>query len=143
MGRTIIVVAGILSRQGKVLIGQRQAQDRHALKWEFPGGKVERGETPRQALARELREELRVDAEIGAEVARYEHTNPKRGPLLLIFHDVISFVGEPQSVTFEQIRWEDPRQLQNYDFLDGDLDIVRRLVRGRIPLRGLKFGGQL
>ena len=52
MTRTLIVVAGVLQRDGKLLIGQRMAGDRHALKWEFPGGKVEAGETPKQALER-------------------------------------------------------------------------------------------
>lgn len=132
MSRTIIVVAGVLARDGKLLIGQRQATDRHALKWEFPGGKVERGEQPREALVRELREELGVEASIGVELARYEHVNAKKGPLLLIFHRVDSFDGEPANAAFEQIRWEDPEKLPDYDFLDGDLDFVRRLARGRV-----------
>lgn len=121
-------------REGRFLIGQRQAGDRHALKWEFPGGKVEQGEDPKQALTRELREELGVDAVIGREIARYEHRNPKRGPLLLIFHRVDSFHGEPAGAAFEQIRWEDPTRLPEYDFLDGDLDFVRRLARGSLNL---------
>jgi 8-oxo-dGTP diphosphatase len=136
MIRTTIVVAGVLQREGMLLIGQRMANDRHALKWEFPGGKVEPGETPRQALARELREELGVEAVIGAEVARYEHSSNGRGPLILLFHRVESFTGEPRSEAFEQIRWEAPAALPGYDFLDGDLDFVRRLALGRV--RGLK-----
>ena len=130
MSRTIIVVAGVLRRDGKVLIGQRRAGDRHALKWEFPGGKVERGEDPREALVRELREELCIEAHIGRELARYEHVNQKRGPLLLIFHEVDEFEGEPHGTAFEQIQWEDAERLPSYDFLDGDLDFVRRLARG-------------
>lgn len=119
-------------KEGKFLIGQRQAHDRHALKWEFPGGKVEKGEEPKEALVRELREELGIDATIGRELARYEHNNPKRGPLLLIFHRVDSFECEPQAAAFEQIRWEAPDRLPEYDFLDGDLDFVRRLARGSL-----------
>lgn len=136
MSRTTIVVAGILQREGKLLIGQRMASDRHALKWEFPGGKVEHGESPREALARELREELGVEAVVGQEIARYEHTTNGRGPLILLFHKVEDFAGEPRSEAFEQIRWESPAALPGYDFLDGDLDFVRRLARGRV--RGLK-----
>jgi 8-oxo-dGTP diphosphatase len=136
MSRTTIVVAGILQREGKLLIGQRMASDRHALKWEFPGGKVEPGESPREALARELREELGIEAVVGQEVARYEHTINGRGPLILLFHRVEDFAGEPRSEAFEQIRWESPAELPGYDFLDGDLDFVRRLARGRV--RGLK-----
>ncbi len=130
----MIVVAGILQRDGKFLIGQRMARDRHGLKWEFPGGKVELGETPKQALRRELREELGVDAVIGPEVARYEHTAPGRPPLILLFHKVDSFEGEPEPKTFEQILWELPDSLPHYDFLDGDLDFIRRIARGRVRL---------
>ncbi len=139
MSKATIVVAGVLQREGKLLIGQRMAGDRHALKWEFPGGKVEPGETPRQALTRELREELGVEARVGAEVARYEHSRNGRGPMILLFHRVEEFVGEPRSEAFEQIRWESPAALPDYDFLDGDLDFVRRLARGRV--RGLKGQG--
>ncbi len=132
MNRTLIVVAGVLHREGKLLIGQRMADDRHGLKWEFPGGKVEAGETPKEALARELREELAIDAVIGREIARYEQATRRRSPLLLLFHAIESYVGEPQGVTFEQIKWEDPARLPDYDFLDGDLDFVRRLALGRL-----------
>ena len=132
MSRTLIVVAGVLHRDGKLLIGQRMSGDRHALKWEFPGGKVEAGETPKQALVRELREELGVEAVVGREIARYEQAVRRRSPLLLLFHAVDSFDGEPQSVTFEQIRWEEPGKLTDYDFLDGDLDFIRRLAQGRL-----------
>lgn len=130
----MIVVAGVLQRDGKVLIGQRMANDRHGLKWEFPGGKVELGESPKQALRRELREELGVEAEIGPEVARYEHRLSGRIPLTLLFHRVESFEGEPRPETFEQILWEDPLALPTYDFLDGDLDFVRRIARGQVSL---------
>ena len=133
MSRTTIVVAGVLVRDGKLLIGQRMSGDRHALKWEFPGGKVEPGETPKQALARELQEELGINAEIGPEIARYEHRVSGRSPLLLLFHKVESFEGEPRSAAFEQILWQDPTSLPEFDFLDGDLDFVRRLARRRIP----------
>lgn len=133
MSRTTIVVAGVLVREGKLLIGQRMSGDRHQFKWEFPGGKVESGETPKQALKRELREELDVEAVIGPEIARYEHSVQGRSPLLLLFHKVESFEGEPRSRAFEQIRWELPESLPDYDFLDGDLDFVRRIARRRIP----------
>jgi 8-oxo-dGTP diphosphatase len=131
----MIIVAGVLRRDGKYLIGQRQAGDRHALKWEFPGGKVEAGESPKDALKRELREELGIEAVVGPELARYEHSRHGRGqPMLLLFHQVTGYEGEPQGAAFEQIRWEDPQKLPEYDFLDGDIDFVRRLSQGRIRL---------
>lgn len=130
----VLVVAGVIRRDGLFLIGQRKNGDRHGLKWEFPGGKVERGESPRQALERELREELGITARVGREIARYEHRDPRKAPILLIFHVVEGFDGEPAPGEFEQIRWEPPQSLPQYDFLDGDLDFVRRLAHGRIGL---------
>ena len=136
MARSVIVVAGVLEREGRFLIGQRMEGDRHALKWEFPGGKVEPGETPKDALKRELREELGIEARIGPEIARYEQVVSGRPPLILLFHRVESFEGEPEPRTFQRIAWERPEALPGYDFLDGDLDIIRRLARGRLPLSG-------
>jgi len=126
----LMVVAGVIRRDGHILIGQRKQGSRHALKWEFPGGKVETGETPQTALKRELEEELSINATIGHEMSRYEHSHPRRRPVLLIFYQVPRFEGVPVNCVFEQIRWEKTEELQQYDFLDGDLDFVRRLVRG-------------
>ncbi|MBS1872992.1 MAG: (deoxy)nucleoside triphosphate pyrophosphohydrolase [Acidobacteria bacterium] len=125
----LMVVAAVIEREGQILIGQRRAQDRHALKWEFPGGKVEAFESPRDALRRELQEELGVTAEIGPEIIRYEFQYPRRPPILLIFHQVETFHGEMMNGAFEQIRWESRDRLPHYDFLDGDRDFVRRLAR--------------
>lgn len=128
----IIVVAAVIEKDGLILIGQRRSNDRHGLKWEFPGGKVEAHEAPRQALKRELQEELGIDAEIGSEIARYEFQYPRRSPILLIFHWVSEYTGEMRSVAFEQILWESRAKLPSYDFLDGDVDFVRRLARGEL-----------
>ncbi len=135
MRRQLLVVAGLIERDGKILVCQRQAGDSHQFKWEFPGGKVETGETPKQALERELEEELGIRAEVAEEIARYEFRYPKRPPILLIFYRVGKFEGEPASLAFEQIRWEPREQLTLYDFLDGDRDFVRRLSRGEYRRR--------
>ena len=126
----VVVVAALIEQQGQILIGQRRPDQRHPLKWEFPGGKVEPGETPRQALRRELREELDIGATVGREIARYEHTYRGRRPILLIFYLVRKFDGEPDNRIFNEIRWERVERLPRYDFLDGDLDFIRRLARG-------------
>jgi 8-oxo-dGTP diphosphatase len=126
----IMVVAGLIERDGMLLIGQRKTGTRHGLKWEFPGGKVEKGESPRQALVRELREELSIEAVVGPEITRYEYCYPRRAAILLIFHRVSEFAGEPSNGVFEQIRWERPEKLPHYDFLDGDIDFVNRLANG-------------
>jgi len=128
-GRRVLVVAGILEREGKVLIGQRRRGEWHEFKWEFPGGKVEAGESPRQALQRELEEELAIRAEIGEEICRYEHQYPGKAPIQLIFFKVDGFTGEPDNRAFERIEWEFPVRLPDYDFLDGDLDFIRRMAR--------------
>ena len=126
----LLVSAGIIHRDGRVLVGQRRRGDRHPLKWEFPGGKVEHGESPQQALARELLEELQIRATIGTELARYEHDYPTGSRVHLLFFVVTEFSGEPTARVFEQISWADVHSLPKLDFLDGDLDFVRRLARG-------------
>ncbi len=126
----LLVVAAVIERDGKILVCQRRAGSRHELKWEFPGGKVENGETPVEALARELNEELGIRAVIGVELVRYEFRYPKRPPMLLIFYRVTDFSGEPENKEFQDIRWEVVTNLQVYDFLQGDVDFVRRLARG-------------
>jgi 8-oxo-dGTP diphosphatase len=126
----LLVSAGIIHRQGKVLVGQRRRNDRHALKWEFPGGKVEFGESPQQALVRELREELQIEATVGSELARYEHDYPSGSRIHLLFFAIRDFAGEPHARVFEQISWIDLPVLPELDFLDGDLDFVKRLARG-------------
>ena len=126
----MVVVAALILNKGEILIGQRKAGQRHELKWEFPGGKVEPGESPREALRRELQEELDIEATVGAEIARYEHAYRGRPPILLIFYRVSRYQGELRNQVFEQIRWENPLRFPEYDFLDGDLDFVRRIARG-------------
>ena len=126
----MVVVAAVIEKQGRILVCQRKRGSRHALKWEFPGGKVEQGEEPRAALARELREELAIEAQIGKELVRYEHAYPGRDPILLIFYRVTEYTGVPANVVFETIEWAGSLQLHAYDWLDGDVDFVRRLGRG-------------
>jgi 8-oxo-dGTP diphosphatase len=129
-GRLLLVVAGVIERDGKILVCQRRAGARHEFKWEFPGGKVEDGETPMEALARELDEELGIQAAIGAELVRYEFRYPKRPPMLLIFYRVTEFSGQPENRQFEEILWQRGDHLPHLDFLEGDVDFVRRLARG-------------
>ena len=123
------VVAGVMVREGKILIGQRKSTGRHPLKWEFPGGKVEPGEDPRAALTRELREELSVDAQIGEELDSYEVGYGDGFQLMLRFFRVTGFQGEPRNLDFEQIAWENPGRLPEYDFLEGDVLFISRMGR--------------
>lgn len=123
------VVAAVIERGGTVLICQRKT-GRHALKWEFPGGKVEPEEDYRDALARELREELSIDARIGEELARHDVRYGTGALIRLRFYRVTEFSGEPLNREFERILWESKTRLTEYDFLDGDLEFVKRLAAG-------------
>ena len=125
------VVAAVIERDGQVLIGQRPAGKRHALKWEFPGGKVEPGESPEIALRRELDEELGIRAVIGERIADYEYAYPGREPIRLIFFAVGEFTGTLDNRVFEQVAWETRDRLPDYDFLEGDVDFVRALAGKR------------
>ena len=118
------VVAAIIQRNGRILIGQRKDLGHHPLKWEFPGGKVEPGEAPDAALIRELQEELGIQARIDRELMRYEYQYPGRSRIMLIFYRVLDFDGDPRNLDFDQIRWEQPELLRNYDFLEGDAQFV-------------------
>ncbi len=98
------------------------------MKWEFPGGKVESGETPEQGLVRELREELGIEAAIGAEFARYEYAYPEKAAILLLFFEVQSYAGHVENLgSFAELVWERAGELCRYDFLEGDLALVQLL----------------
>ena len=125
-----VVVAAIIEKDGKVLICRRAEGQAHEGKWEFPGGKVEAGESLADALARELQEELAIEASIGEEITRYEYEYPGRKPILLVFFRVIEFQGDPRNLVFAQIAWEPLERLTEYDFLEGDVDFVRALSHG-------------
>jgi len=128
----ITVTAGILGDGERVLICQRRAGTRFGLKWEFPGGKVEEGETPEACLRRELREELAIEARIGPEVYRTEHEYPGGFALRLLFFRVSGYTGTPVNRDFERIEWVEPGRLPEFDFLDADRELVDLMARGAI-----------
>jgi 8-oxo-dGTP diphosphatase len=122
----LTVVAGVIERDGHVLIAQRKRTGQHPLKWEFPGGKVEPGEAPEAALVRELEEELGIRAQVSDEIARYEYRYAGRTPILLLIYRVAEFSGEPRNLDFEQIVWAPRERLRDYDFLEGDAEFLNR-----------------
>lgn len=118
------VSAGILERDGRILICQRRQDQPHAGKWEFPGGKLEGEETPEEALVRELREELGIEAKQPVEIIRYEFAYPGKKPILLIFLSVPGWAGEIENRIFETILWAAPERLGEFDFLEGDAPFI-------------------
>jgi 8-oxo-dGTP diphosphatase len=132
----ITVVAALITRDSKLLVCQRRRDDSFALQWEFPGGKVEPGETHAQALARELHEELGITATIGKELFRSSHRyRESRTELVLIFLRAHVDASVPlQNLVFEQFEWADLSALPHYNFLQADKEFVRLLASGSIPL---------
>lgn len=126
--RTVRVAAGILEHQGRILICRRAEGDSHSGKWEFPGGKIEPGETPEQALARELEEELGIRARIGPQTAYARHSYRRSWYVELMIYRVLGFEGEPVNRAFWEIHWELPSALPQYDFLEADRPLVRFLA---------------
>ena len=115
----IQVVAAVLEREGRILVGQRQARQTHPLQWEFPGG------SPEAALARELEEELDIRGAEGPEIARYRFVYPGKDPIELIFFRVLLYTGEPRNVIFHDLQWHPKLRLGELDFVEGDREFLR------------------
>jgi 8-oxo-dGTP diphosphatase len=129
-----IIVAAVIERSDRrLLIGQRRRQDTSPLKWEFPGGKVEEGETPEAALARELREELGVTLKKCVELGRTRHKYASTPEELEIrFYAASILRSEITPKSFEQITWALPKELGNYDFLAANSQLIAQLATGRL-----------
>ena len=127
-----LVVVALILRGREVLICQRRSDQPMALKWEFPGGKMEPGESPEEALARELDEELGIDAKIGTRVTRMRHTYRSGSSVDLQFFAVHEFDGEITNRIFKDLRWCELTDLPSYDFLAADRNLVRDLAAGKL-----------
>ena len=131
------VVAAVIERgDRRLLIGQRKRSDTSPLKWEFPGGKVEAGETPEAALARELKEELGAKLQRSAPIGRTVHKYAATPEDLEILFYAVE-IGESKIIprAFEQISWVLPKELGAYDFLAANAQLVAQLATGRIKPR--------
>jgi 8-oxo-dGTP diphosphatase len=134
------VAVGIIMRGGLILACQRRRTVSYPLKWEFPGGKIEPGETPREALVRELNEELAIDAVPGEELLTHEWVyrggipDPRRDPAFRVTYFLVrSFSGEPVNLCFETIRWVPVEELASMDILEGNRDAIALLLSGVGP----------
>jgi 8-oxo-dGTP diphosphatase len=127
-----LVVAALMLRGDEVLICQRRADQPMALQWEFPGGKIEPGEGPEEALARELNEELGIEATIRERVTHIRHNYRHGGAVDLQFFAVYEFRGEIENRIFREVRWVKLEDLPNYDFLVADRGLIRDLAAGKL-----------
>jgi 8-oxo-dGTP diphosphatase len=131
-GALRLVVAALIVRAGQVLICQRRPDQPMALQWEFPGGKIEPGESPEQALVRELNEEVGITAKIGGRVTHIRHNYRHGGAVDLQFFAVQEFTGEIENRIFHQVKWVKLEELPTYDFLAADRDLIRDLAAGKL-----------
>ena len=127
----IDVVAGLIFRDGRLLVCQRHETSAFPLKWEFPGGKVEPGERSEDALRRELKEELEIEIYVPVEVFSHRHLYPGASEVSLKFFRVTRFEGKVRNRVFQQIRWLKVEELPSLDFLEGDLPLIARLAQSQ------------
>lgn len=126
------VAAALIMRNGEVLICQRRPDQPMALQWEFPGGKIEAGESAEQALARELDEELGIKATVGPLVTRIRHNYRHGGAVDLQFFTVKEYTGELENRIFAQLRWTRLEELPEFEFLPADRGLIRDLASGKL-----------
>lgn len=127
------VAVGLLTCSGHVFVCQRRGDGFHPLKWEFPGGKIEDGEDEGACLRRELFEELGIHVTPGVVLHRTTHTYPTGQRVAVSFIHVRTYLGQPVNKVFRNIVWAPRTRLLDYDFLEGNVDFVTRLVRGGWP----------
>lgn len=128
----IVVVAGLVMRDGQVLIAQRTSAQSMPLKWEFPGGKVESGESPVDALMRELREELAIEVTVGRVWDVLFHAYPTFD-LVMIVYPCRLVAGEPVPVQVAAVAWAAPERVRDWDVLAADQPLIARLEREGLP----------
>lgn len=124
------VTASLIRHQGRILIAQRQNSGRFANKWEFPGGKIDPGETPPQALRRELEEELGIRVEIGGlyseTLYRYEYGRIRQ------YTYWVELSALPDGLHLHEhqaIAWVTPAELAQYEFAGADCAVLERLIQ--------------
>jgi 8-oxo-dGTP diphosphatase len=122
------VTAAVIEKDGRILIAKRRIGDQHGGRWEFPGGKIDLGETPEECLKRELKEELGIEAEIGdficASAFKYMFV-----PLELLVYKARHVSGKFQSLDHDELRWVKPSELVEYDFVKADVKVVKKLMK--------------
>jgi 8-oxo-dGTP diphosphatase len=131
--KTVVVTAALIIEQGKILVTQRKKGSSRALLWEFPGGKVKEGEEPREALRRELAEELEVEVEVGMIFDAVFYSYPEYPVLLLIYRCRVE-KGPPRPIACQDLRWVTLRELEKLAMLPADDPVRKHLLSSREKL---------
>ena len=122
----IAVAAGVVCREGRIMICQRKPGGHQPLKWEFPGGKLEAGESPEAGLERELREELAIETRTGRVLDALRLDDRNGGDLLMLFYESEIVRGEPQTVECRALDWTLPKDVAAYDLAPADRLFLQR-----------------
>lgn len=123
----IPVVAGLIRKDQQVLLGQRPENNSLPGAWEFPGGKIEKGESPEEALARELDEELGIQAQVGPLRLACTHSYGEVS-ILILFFDVLYWKGEPKPKHHMQIEWVKISDLPSRSIPEANRKILPRIM---------------
>jgi 8-oxo-dGTP diphosphatase len=124
----IPVVAGFLRKGNMILVGQRPENNSLPGQWEFPGGKIESGESPEEALARELWEELGIEAEVGELKLTCTHSYGDVN-ILILFYEILFWKGEPKAKHHLMIEWIHPEELTVRNIPDANRKILDRIYK--------------
>ena len=127
MAEPVEVVAAVIERGGRYLITRRLEGTHLAGRWEFPGGKLLPGEKPEEALRRELKEELGVEAAVGEPIETVDWTYPEKSVRLRFFRCALA--GEPAPLEGQEMRWVAAADLRSFHFPDADATLIARLSR--------------
>jgi len=132
----IPVASGVIVKNNKILIGLRAEGDSGAGMWEFPGGKIELNESSEDAIKRELREELDIEATVNQKIMKYSHRF-KNTIYEISFFEINKFTGSIKKNVHDDLQWIELASLKKYQFISGDLLLIDRILANPTLLNGL------
>ena len=132
----IPVASGVIVKNNKILIGLRAEGDSGAGMWEFPGGKIELNESSEDAIKRELREELDIEATVNQKIMKYSHRF-KNTIYEISFFEINKFTGSIKKNVHDDLQWIELASLKKYQFISGELLLIDRILANPTLLNGL------
>jgi len=124
----IIVTAAIIrDSENRILITQRKKKSHNALKWEFPGGTLEPGESPEDCIIREIKEELNINIGV-LDIFKAIYHKYKEKTILLLVYECEYLSGTLSKIECEDAKWIEPCEFSNFDFAEADLPAVKKII---------------